>query len=698
MDRKPNRLISEKSPYLRQHACNPVDWHTWGHEAFEKAEREGKPIFLSIGYSTCHWCHVMARESFGDPEVAGLMNQAFVSIKVDREERPDIDSIYMSVCQLMTGSGGWPLTLFLTPDKKPFFAGTYFPKQARFGQIGMLELIPRIQKAWAERRDDVLSSADQIAASLSQELGGAPGKALGEAVLQDAYQQLARRFDHDQGGFGNAPKFPTPHNLLFLLRSWKRSREEKTLAMVEQTLQAMRRGGIYDQIGFGFHRYSTDARWLVPHFEKMLYDQALLAMTYTEAFQATGKEEYRRTAQEILAYVLRDMTSPEGGFYSAEDADSEGDEGKFYVWSEPEIQQALPQEDIQLLIRIYNIEKGGNFSEQSTGRETRSNILHLTRPLSETAAELKMPEEELCQRLEKARERLFAAREQRVHPGKDDKVLVDWNGLMIAALARAAAAFSEPRYARAAEKAAEFILKRMRRADGRLLHRFRDGEAAVQALADDYVFLTWGLIELYEATFEPRHLGAAMDLNQELLLHFWDDKNGGFFFTAEDGERLLFRQKEVYDGAIPSANSVAFLNLLRLGRMTGEAELEAKAAQMSRAFAGPVTASPAAHTFFLAALDFTLGPLHEVVIAGDPEAPDTQAMLQELRKRFLPGVVLLLRPISQDRPKIVTLAPFTKDLAGLNGRATAYVCANHACHLPTTDIGKMLELLAIPRP
>lgn len=692
---KPNRLVFEKSPYLLQHAYNPVDWYPWGEEAFEKARRENKPIFLSIGYSTCHWCHVMEHESFEDPEVARLMNEVFVSIKVDREERPDIDGIYMMVCQMLTQSGGWPLTIIMTPDKRPFFAGTYFPKYSRFGRIGMLDLVPRIREIWTMRYDDVLNTANQIIVALQQESADSEGENLGGSALDAAYEQLSRRFDSQHGGFSHAPKFPTPHNLLFLLRYWKRTGQEPALKMVEKTLQAMRRGGIYDHLGFGFHRYSTDPEWLVPHFEKMLYDQALLAMAYTETYQATGKKEYEKTAREIFAYVLRDMTSPEGGFYSAEDADSEGKEGKFYLWTEEEIHQVLEKEEAELIIRVFNVEKYGNFAEEATRQRTGANILHLKKPLIEMAHHVNLSEQELQNRLEAAREKLFTTREKRIHPYKDDKILTDWNGLMIAALAKGAQVFDESKYLEAAQRAVDFILTKLRNPDGRLLHRYREEQAALPAHLDDYAFLIWGLIELYEASFEVRHLQTALDLNKDLLKYFWDDRGGGFYFTATDGENLLVRQKEIYDGAVPSGNSVAMLNLLRLGRITANPDFEEKAARIGRAFSKNVQKIPSAHTLLMIAVDFGIGPSYEVVVVGNSQAEDTKSMLKALRTRFIPGKVLLLRPSEQELPEISRLAEFTKNQSSLDGKATAYVCLNYQCKLPTTDTGKMLELLGV---
>jgi len=694
-----NKLISEKSPYLLQHAHNPVKWYPWGPEAFRLAQKKDKPIFLSIGYSTCHWCHVMEHESFEDPEVAKLMNDVFVSIKVDREERPDIDSVYMMVCQMLTGSGGWPLTIIMTPDKKPFYAATYIPKETRFGRIGMVDLIPRVKEMWTTRRSEMLNSANQITESISaasREMSpGATGEALDESTLNLTYEQLSMRFDEQYGGFGSAPRFPTPHNLLFLLRYWRRSGDEGALEMVEKTLQEMRRGGIYDHVGFGFHRYSTDSRWLVPHFEKMLYDQALLAMAYTEAYQATGKKKYEETAREIFTYVLRDMMQPEGGFYSAEDADSEGVEGKYYVWTFKEAQQVLAPEEATLIVKVFNIRKDGNFMEQPTREGTGSNILHLRKSVKELASDLKVSEEALQKRLKAIRQKLFDYREKRVHPHKDDKILTDWNGLMIAALAKGAQVFEESEYAEAAERAADFILTTMRSSRGRLLHRYRDGQAAIPAHIEDYAFLIWGLLELYEATFRVGYLETALDLNKDLIKYFWDEDGGGFYFTANDSEKLLVRHKEIHDGAIPSGNSVAMLNLLRLGRLTAKSDLEEKAATIGKVFSESISESPSAHTQLMAAVDFGIGPSYEVVIVGNSKAEDTKEMVQALHTHFIPNKVVLLRPIDQEAAGIERLAKFTKYQTSIDNRATAYVCVNYNCKLPTTDKGKMLELLKL---
>jgi uncharacterized protein YyaL (SSP411 family) len=670
-----------------------VDWHPWGPEAFEKAEKEDKPIFLSIGYSTCHWCHVMAHESFEDEQVARLMNETFVSIKVDREERPDIDDVYMKVCQLMTGSGGWPLTIVMTPDKKPFFAATYIPKKTNFGRMGMMELVPRIKDLWEEKKDDLLGSANQVVNALEDVSEYSPGEELDRTILTAAYDQLVASFDESHGGFRTAPKFPTPHNLLFLLRHWRRTGEEKALEMVEKTLRSMRSGGVYDHVGFGFHRYSTDPRWFLPHFEKMLYDQAMLAMAYTEAYQATKDEEYRKTAQEIFAYVMRDMTSPEGGFYSAEDADSEGEEGKFYVWSEKELREVLTEDEADLVKRVFGTRPDGNFREEATGRRTGQNILHLEQPAEYHAAAEGISAHDIIERIEVIRQKLFAHREKRIHPLKDDKILTDWNGLMIAAFAKGAQAFGDDMYARIAKEAADFILKTMKAPRDRLLHRFRVGEAGIMAQLDDYSFLIWGLLELYEATFEVKYLRNVIVLNSILIEHFWDSDEGGFYSTADDAEELLVRQKENYDGAIPSGNSVAMLNLLRLARITSETDLEEKASRIAKIFSNSVSKQPSAFTQFLSGLDFALGPSHEIVIVGDLDSSGTLAMFRALRYQFIPNKVVIHKPGDGSSEGIESVADFTSSHTMIDGNATAYVCKGYSCKRPTTEVGEMLSQL-----
>jgi uncharacterized protein len=691
MNDKVNRLIREKSPYLLQHANNPVDWYAWREEAFEKARRENKPIFLSIGYSTCHWCHVMEKESFEDPEVAGLLNDVFVSIKVDREERPDLDHIYMTVCQMMTGSGGWPLSIIMTPEKKPFFAATYIPKGSRFGQSGMMDLIPRIEQVWKTRHADVLESAASMTQALHHLEKEDDGEGLDHSTLDLAFQDLSKRFDKTYGGFSGAPKFPTPHNFSFLLRYWKRTGNVEALRMVEKTLRELRLGGIFDQIGYGFHRYSTDREWLVPHFEKMLYDQAMLALAYIETYQATGNDLYANTAREIFAYVLRDMRAPEGAFYSAEDADSEGVEGKFYLWTEEELRKILSGKEADLIVRAFHVKKKGNFTEEATGKSTAANILYPGKTWAEIGAETQIPDVETT--IDLARQKLFEAREKRIHPHKDDKILTDWNGLMIAALAKGAQVLGEERYAFAASDAARFVTNKMRTPEGRLLHRYREGDADIAANVDDYAFFIWGLIELYAATFDAVHLKTAMTLSRDMLGHYWDHHRGGFFFAPDDGETLIVRKKEIYDGAIPSGNAVAMLNFLRLSRLTGEAEYEEKAEGIMKAFSGQVKGFPSGYTQFLCSLDFAIGPSFEVVVAGPAKSHDVIEMLNALRTRFIPNHVALFRPSAKDSSDIDGVAGFIRNHVPRDGKATAYVCLNHACKSPTTDVGEMLAFL-----
>ncbi len=683
-ERKPNRLIHEKSPYLHQHAYNPVDWYPWSEEAFEKAKAQDKPVFVSIGYSSCHWCHVMENESFDDDEVAKLLNEAFICIKVDREERPDLDSAYMTVCQAMGRSCGWPLNIIMSPDKNPFFATSYIPKNNRFGLVGMVDLVPQIEEIWKTRRSDLENLGNDIKRRIETFEKRTLGTELGKDVLDDAYQKLVLNFDEQNGGFGRAPKFPTPHNLLFLLRYWSRTKEKTALTMAEKTLRAMRLGGIFDQVGFGFHRYSTDAEWLVPHFEKMLYDQALLALGYTEAFQVTGAGKFKVTAKEVLEYVLRDLASLEGGFYAAEDADSEDEEGKFYVWTEKEIREALSPEDADLAVRLFGVKSMGNYGE-AVRKRNGVNILHFAKPLEQVASESQLTLEELIVRLRRVQNLLFKAREKRVHPAKDNKILVDWNGLMIAALARASSVFSEPRYLQAAVKAAGFILEKMKDKNGTLYHRYAKGERAIEGFLDDYAFFVWGLVEIYEACFEEEYLQAAVALTKAMVLRFWDDNSGGFYFTTKDAENAVPRRKQVYDGALPSGNSVALLNLLRLAQLTGDPKQKKLASQTIKVFSEDVKRAPAAHTFMLVGVDFAVGPAYNVILVGAPQEDSMHKMLGSLKASYLPNMVISLRS-----PSAAGLG-YEK----IEDKATAYVCRDQTCMPPTNKIKKMLELLGL---
>jgi uncharacterized protein YyaL (SSP411 family) len=685
-----NCLIHEKSPYLLQHAHNPVQWYAWSDEAFEKAEAENKPIFLSIGYATCHWCHVMEKETFENEEAAKFLNDTFVCIKVDREERPDIDAVYMAACQMLTGSGGWPLTIFMTPDKKPFFAGTYIPKHARLNQPGIVELSQQVKSIWHAQNNKVVSSAVNIASALSKAFLFSSSEDPDVSLLNQAYSQLESSFNERFGGFERAPKFPTPHRLLFLLRCFHRTGNSHALEMVCKTLTSMRLGGIWDHIGFGFHRYSTDPEWLLPHFEKMLYDQALIALTYLEAYQINKEPLYAQTANEIFTYVLRDMTSEQGAFFAAEDADSEGEEGKFYIWTSEDFKQVLGAEDAELWQRIFNLQTEGNFYDEASSRKTGTNILHLKRLPAQLAEETGLTEDEWALQLNEIRKKLFIVREQRIHPLKDDKVLMDWNGLMIAALARGGRVLQNPKYTEAAQKATQFLLTKMRKGESKLFHRYREGEVAIHAQANDYAFFILGLLELYQTTFEPAYLEDAIKLQQQMINDFWDTASGGFYSTPNEDHELPVRPKELYDGAIPSANSVALFNLLCLAKMTGDPNWQERAHAHIRAFAGTVIAQPTAFTFFLLGLDFALNPGQEVVITGEPEAKDTKELLAALNFNFLPNKVMLVK---SDRyaKQLANMAGYTDGLQVVQGKATAHICRGHSCTDPTTDVETMLK-------
>ena len=663
---EPNRLFKEKSPYLLQHAYNPVDWYPWGEEAFEEAEKQDKPVFLSIGYSTCHWCHVMEHESFTDPEVAELMNESFINIKVDREERPDIDGVYMAVSQMLTGSGGWPLTIIMTPDKKPFYSATYLPKESRFNVIGMMDMIPQIVTYWNDQRERLVSISENIFNALN----AAPaisGEQISPMVLDTGFRMLEELYEKEYGGFSDAPKFPSPHNLMFLLRYWKRSGNRKALEMVENTLINMAKGGIFDHLGYGFHRYSTDREWLVPHFEKMLYDQAMLLMAYTEAYQETGNSSYRETGEQIVTYVLRDLSSSDGGFFSAEDADSEGEEGKFYVWSVDELQNIVGDEKAETLMYL-GVRPEGNYLDEASRERTGSNILYAS---GDTAPD----------NLDEVKSRLFEAREKRERPLLDDKILTDWNGLMIAALSKAARAFGLNEYMEEAVRSMEFILGTMWDGD-KLLHRYREGEAEIDGFLNDYAFTVWGLIELYQSTHVNRYLDEAIKINAVMVEHF-SDPVGGFFFTSDEAEELLTRKKDLYDGAIPSGNSVAFMNQMRLSRLTGDTSLEIHAVMLTVAFSSSILGIPHGYTMYLSGLDFAFGPSKEVVVSG----PDSGRVISWVNEKFLPNMVthVYSDELAGSVPYLEGMEP-TKE-------TMVYVCSDFKCNLPTGDMEKVLELL-----
>lgn len=687
----PNHLIKEKSPYLLQHAYNPVNWYPWSDEAFEKALKENKPIFLSIGYSTCHWCHVMEHESFEDEDVAKLLNEDYISIKVDREERPDIDNIYMMVCQMMTGSGGWPLTVIMKPDKKPFFAGTYFPKESRHGRIGMTDLLPKIIDAWKTRHNEIIESSEHITNALIKFSNSNPDEKLDSSILTSAYNQLNHLFDGTNAGFGRAPKFPTPHKYLFLLRHYHRTDDKNALEMVEKTLEMMREGGIYDHVGFGFHRYSTDENWFLPHFEKMLYDQALLSIAYTEAYLVTKKELYKNTTNEILTYILRDMTHEQGGFYSAEDADSEGEEGKFYTWTEGELKDIL-KEDASLFIKYFNVKPEGNYIEEATRYNTGTNILHSSKTLSWFINDLKIDEKEIPAKIEECREKLFQIREKRVHPYKDDKILTDWNGLMIAAFSKAGQALNRKDYIDAAKKAVDFIFTNLYKED-KLLHRFRDGEAKINAHLDDYAFLVWGLLELYESTFEMVYLERAIKLSNQMIENFYDEKNGGFYLTSRNETELIARMKDIYDGAIPSGNSISMLNLIKLSKITGDKKYEDIIIKTLSTFSKMIKESPISHSMMMASLEFLFSKSYEIVIVGDLKSNDTKKILDYFKDIYLPNKVLLLKSDEEGLKGITEIAKYIKPHEQIDNKATVYICQNYNCKLPITDLNKISEAI-----
>lgn len=689
-----NHLANEKSPYLLQHATNPVNWYPWGEEAFKKALKEDKPIFLSIGYATCHWCHVMAHESFEDKQVASLLNEHFVAIKVDREERPDVDNVYMKVCQMMTGSGGWPLSIFMTPSKEPFYAGTYIPKTRKYGRIGLIQLLHNIIELWEQKRQSIISTSKKIKNELKNSVLDSSGEYDTKTILERAYEHLEHEFEDEYGGFSYAPKFPVPHRLMFLLRHYKRTKKETALKMVEHTLENMAKGGIFDHVGYGFHRYSTDRTWLVPHFEKMLYDQALLSIVYTEAYQITKNKKYRKTVEKTLSYVSRDMIHNMGGFYSAEDADSEGVEGKFYVWDVQELHQLLSDSQYQLLVDVYNVEKEGNFVEESTRKRTGENILHLDKSLDTIASEMNMDIKELTKKLEIIRQILYKEREKRIHPLKDDKILVDWNGFMIAAYAKAARVFQNNHYVDLAERAVEFIFTNLMDNDqGRLLHRYRDGEASILGKLDDYMFFIYGLFELYETTFKSEYLKKAKVLMDEAINLFWDTNHGGFYISGKDDEELLVKDKPIYDGAIPSGNSAALINLLKLSRIFSSNEYEEMADQMLRLFSKKINQNPSSYAFLLLGLeDFMLGSSYEVIIVQEEEINVNDTLFKELSARFIPNKIVVVKS-SDTQSKIEDVLDYLKNYSLRNNARTYYVCQNLSCNQPTNSIETMIEQL-----
>jgi len=699
MTAKTNRLIDEKSPYLLQHAHNPVEWYPWGEAAFAAARREEKPVFLSVGYSTCHWCHVMARESFEDAEIAALLNRWFISIKVDREERPDVDRLYMNAVQALTGSGGWPMSVFLTPEGTPFYGGTYFPPRAKFGRPGFAELLQSIHRAWQERRHEVTDTGDRLLDHLRQAaVAGTSGAAIAPEVPERGYRQLAADFDARYGGFGGAPKFPRPVLFDFLLRYWRRTGEPRAREMTLTTLRTMAGGGMYDHLGGGFHRYSVDEQWRVPHFEKMLYDQAQLAHAYLDGFQAGRDPFFGRLAREIFAYVLRDLTDPAGGFYSAEDADSsdpenpaEHREGAFYLWRAGEITRILGQEDGGLFALCYGIEPGGNALADPQDEFSGRNIPYRAKSDAAAASLSGKKPEEVAAVLERARQKLLAVRTARPRPHLDDKVIVAWNGLMIGALARGGAILAEETYTRAAIRAATFIREQLYDRKTRTLRRrWRQGEAAMAAQLDDYAFLIRGLLDLYRAVQEPGWLLWAEDLTRTQIALFRDEA-GGFFDSAPD-PLVPLRTKADHDGAEPSGNSVAALNFLDLAVLLDRREYRDLAAATMAAFGDILGRYPTAMAGMLAALEQQLAPARQVVIAGPPEAEETRALLRTVHESYQPGLAILLADHGPNQEMLAGNLEFMRNVA-TQEKPTAHLCENFTCQIPATEVEELRKML-----
>jgi len=680
----PNRLIDETSPYLRQHAHNPVDWYPWGAEALERAKIEDKPILLSVGYSACHWCHVMERESFENPSIAALMNEHYVSIKVDREERPDIDSIYMSAVQALTGHGGWPMTVFLTPDGKPFYGGTYFPPEDRGGMPAFPRVLSAIAEAYRDRRGEVMNSTNQILVHMQQVTRGTNDvDPMTVDVMTRAFVELIKQFDDTYGGFGLEPKFPQPMTYEFLLRQYLRTEDPQSLDMVELTLARMARGGIYDQLGGGFHRYSTDTYWLVPHFEKMLYDNALLVRLYLHAYQVTRNPEYRRVSEETLDYVVREMTSLEGGFYSAQDADSEGEEGKFFVWRPEQVVDVLGKEDGKIVNEFYGVTVHGNFEGKS--------ILHVPMPPAEFARKLEITESELDEVLARSRKKLLEQRATRIAPGLDDKILTAWNGLMLAAFAEAAAVLERDDYREVAITNGNFLLDNVIDKDGRLLRTYKDGKAKLNGYLEDYAFLVDALLLLHEATFGERWLRAAVELGRSMVELFWDEDSQQFYDTGVDHEDLVIRPRDTTDNAIPSGSSMATSVLLKLSVLTGDPSYDDRAATALRSAREIMQQFPSAAGHWLGALDFYLVMAKEVVIVGKPGDTATRNLTREVYKEFLPNRVFVGAENGTLSGNIDL--PLFEDRKMIAGRPTAYVCENYVCLLPVNDPAELAKLL-----
>ena len=680
--RHSNRLIHETSPYLLQHAHNPVDWYPWGDEAFAKAKAENKPVLLSIGYSACHWCHVMERESFENEEIAALMNDLFVNIKVDREERPDLDEIYMNAVQMLTGRGGWPMTMFLTPERKPFYGGTYFPPENRGGMPGFPRILTGVAQAFREKPQDVAKSVEQILDAL-QKMSKAPDgtQEFSPDVISRSVDTIARSYDSDNGGLGQAPKFPNTGVYELFLRDYHLNKRQHSLEMATYTLTKMAQGGIYDHLGGGFHRYSVDAKWLVPHFEKMLYDNAQLIRCYAQAFQVTGDSLFKQVMAESVGYILREMLHPEGGFYSTQDADSEGEEGKFFVWTPQEINALVGEEDGEIFNRIFDVTDEGNFEEK--------NILHPILTVEQSSKFFRKDLSEIESLIARVKQKLFTEREKRIKPFRDEKIITAWNGLMLSGLAEAIKVSPQPIYLDAANRAVDFFFTKMFR-DGFLLHTYKDGQAKLLGYLDDYAFFATGLLDLYEASFDRQLLDRAVQLADIMMAEFWDESDGGFFYTGKSHEPLISRAKPLFDASIPSGNAMATRLLLRLHAITGKDEYHQRAEKVLRTYYEAMESQPFGFAHLLCALDFYLQKPKEIVVVGERDAPDTRALVSEIHSRYLPNSTLQL--VSPKEP-LEKISPLLAGKTQVQGKATAYVCQNFTCSAPVTSAEELSKLL-----
>lgn len=703
-----NQLIKEKSPYLLQHAHNPVDWFPWAEAAFEKAKKENKVIFLSVGYSTCHWCHVMEHESFEDEAIAQFLNEHYVAIKVDREERPDIDSVYMTSVMAMSGQGGWPLSVFLTPEKRPFFGGTYFPPYPKWGAPGFLDVLKSIHQSWMANASQIITSSVTLTEIIKQRKEEAESRGkLTENSLHAAYDQFAQMFDQTFGGFGQSPKFPSSHNVSYLLKYYWKYQEPYALQIADLTLKKMANGGLQDHLGGGFHRYSTDQEWQIPHFEKMLYDQALLSRTYVEAFQMTKNESYAQTARNIFDYVLRDMQDSQGGFFSAEDADSidpyedagaEGlhkKEGAFFLWRQEEIVKILSPKEAEIFCEYFGIEPNGNAKFDPHGEFTGKNILWIVHDLDELAKKHQMSADDIWKLIETAKVKLFQVREKRKRPHLDDKILTDWNGLMMASLAYGARVLNDDKYLKAAQRASDFIEMKLSLPEGKLLHRFRDGESALNGTLEDYAFYVYGLLELHQATLDVKYLKRAYELTLKMLDLFWDDKRGGFFQTSHEAEELIFRAKESYDGAIPSGNSMAADNLLRLYHLTGYKEFQDSAEDLFDVFAEDIMSNPGSYAQFLSAFLLVFSGMVEIFITEGSNQEIVDQIKQLNVSQFLPQTLVLKKSADESQNKSLSFIPFWNERKTIDGKTTVYICQNHQCQKPLTEMDEIIKAFKV---